>query len=426
MMHFDSLQGWLAWQENLHPKPIDLGLERVTRVFRALNPQGLKPPTITVAGTNGKGSCIAFLEAIYRAQGYRVGAYTSPHIVKYNERIKVGGQPVDDAQICAAFERIEAVRHSVSLSYFEFGTLAALDIFRRSEVNVQLLEVGLGGRLDAVNIIDTDAAIVSSICIDHCDWLGETREAIGSEKAGIFRAGKPAIIGDPEPPGSLLDCARHKQTRLQLIGRDFGYRKKTTGWDWFSGDKILHDLPFPALQGEHQFRNAAAVLVALNVLQPMLPVSVAAIEQGLSQVRLAGRFQFIADAAVPVLLDVGHNPQAARTLLEHVTTVHPQKTIHAVFAMMKDKDIKGVIEIMRPVVRNWYISPLNNPRAADPEAIRAIFAACGVDRVASGFKDFTEAFAAAEACAGSQDLILVFGSFFLVSEYLSRYAVTRY
>lgn len=425
-MHFDSLQGWLAWQERLHPKAIDLGLERVSRVFGALNPQGLKPPTITVAGTNGKGSCIAILEAIYRAQGYRVGAYTSPHIVKYNERIKIGGQPVDDAKICAAFERIEAVRDGVSLSYFEFGTLAALEIFRRSGVDVQLLEVGLGGRLDAVNIVDADAAIVSSICIDHCDWLGETREAIGSEKAGIFRPGIPAIIGDPEPPGTLIDSALHKQTQLRRIGREFGYRKKNAGWDWFSGDKTLHDLPFPALQGEHQFRNAAAVLVAVDTLQNILPISDTAIIQGLSDVRLAGRFQLITDTSVPVLLDVGHNPQAARTLFEHVTTIHPQKTIHAVFAMMKDKDIKGVIDIMRPVVRNWYISPLNNPRAAEPESIRALFAASDVDRVYSGFKDFSETFAAASAKAAQNDLILVFGSFFLVSEYLSRYTTTRY
>lgn len=425
-MHFDSLQGWLAWQEGLHPKAIDLGLERVTRVFRALNPQADKPPTITVAGTNGKGSCIAFLEAVYRAQGYRVGAYTSPHIVKYNERIKIDGQPVDDARICAAFERIEAVRDGISLSYFEFGTLAALEIFRRSGVDVQLLEVGLGGRLDAVNIVDADAAVVSSICIDHSDWLGETREAIGREKAGIFRSNKPAIIGDPEPPASLIDCAQHTHTQLRRIGCEFGYRKKSASWDWYTDDRTLHDLPFPALQGEHQFRNASAVLTAMDMLLDTLPVSEEAIKQGLAQVRLAGRFQLITDAPVPVLLDVGHNPQAARTLLEHITTLYPGRTIHAVFAMMKDKDIKGVISIMRPVVRNWFISPLPNPRAADPATIRAAFETLGVERVRSGFKDFSETFAAAGAEAGQNDLILVFGSFFLVSEYLSRLETTRY
>jgi dihydrofolate synthase/folylpolyglutamate synthase len=421
-MHFDSLQGWLAWQESLHPKAIDLGLERAARVFRALNPQHLKPPTITVAGTNGKGSCVAFLEAIYRVQGYRVGAYTSPHLVNYNERIKIDGQAVADATICAAFERIEAIRDGVSLSYFEFGTLAALDIFRRSGVDVQLLEVGLGGRLDAVNIVDADAAIVTTICIDHSDWLGETREAIGSEKAGIFRAGRPAVIGDPEPPESLIRCAVRENTRLYRIGREFGYRKNGTLWNWFAGDKRLPGLPLPALKGEHQFRNAAAVLLAVEAMQDVLPVDAEAISRGLAEVRLAGRFQLIESDAVPVLLDVGHNPQAARTLLEHIGANYCNRRIRAVFAMMKDKDIKGVIDIMRPAVREWYISPLSNPRAADSASIRAIFDSCGVEQVFSGFKDFSEAFAAAQTGAGQDDLIVVFGSFFLVSEYLSRFA----
>ena len=199
MVHFDTLKGWLSWQENSHPLTIDLGLERVAKVYRALNPEGIKPITITVAGTNGKGSCITYLEAIYRAQGYRVGAYTSPHILRYNERIKIDGSPASDDQICAAFERIEKVRDGVSLSYFEFGTLAALDLFFRDNLDIQLLEVGLGGRLDAVNIVEPDAAIISSIGIDHVAWLGSTREAIGYEKAGIFRAAVPAIVGDPAP-----------------------------------------------------------------------------------------------------------------------------------------------------------------------------------------------------------------------------------
>ena len=200
MIHFESLQDWLAWQESLHPQTIDLGLERVTKVFHDLNPDYRKPLTITVAGTNGKGSCVATLEAIYKVQGYRVGAYTSPHILKYNERIKINGIPVADELICAAFTKIEAARGETSLSYFEFGTLAALEIFAQANVDVQLLEVGLGGRLDAVNIIDPDVTLISSIGIDHVDWLGATREEIGREKAGIFRADIPAVIGDTNPP----------------------------------------------------------------------------------------------------------------------------------------------------------------------------------------------------------------------------------
>ena len=265
-MYFDSLQGWLAWQEGLHPKVIDLGLERVGRVFRMLNPESIKPPTITVAGTNGKGSCIAFLEAIYRAQGYRVGSYTSPHILKYNERIKIDGVPVEDESICAAFERIESVREETSLSYFEFGTLAALDIFWRAGLDVQLLEVGLGGRLDAVNIIDANVTLITSICIDHCDWLGETREAIGREKAGIFRAGVPAIVGDPEPPDSLLQSAQAKDAPVFCIGKNFFYQKKAAGWDWIADNRQLLDLPAPALKGEHQYCNAASVLSTIYLM----------------------------------------------------------------------------------------------------------------------------------------------------------------
>jgi len=245
MMHFDSLQGWLKWQESLHPLTIDLGLERAARVFRSLNPQGVKPPTITVAGTNGKGSCVAYLDSIYRAQGYRVGAYTSPHILRYNERIKIDGQPVADEVISAAFARIEAVRGDTSLSYFEFGTLAALDIFWRAGVDVQLLEVGLGGRLDAVNIVDPDVALISSICIDHVEWLGGTREAIGREKAGIFRADTPAVVGDPEPPQSLLQTAKDKRAQLYCLGKHFRYEKQAMGWQWLADNYQISSLPEP-------------------------------------------------------------------------------------------------------------------------------------------------------------------------------------
>jgi dihydrofolate synthase/folylpolyglutamate synthase len=420
MMHFDSLEGWLTWQESLHPLTIDLGLDRSSLVFHALNPDGIKPPTITVAGTNGKGSCIAYLEAIYRAQGYRVGAYTSPHILKYNERIKIDGKPVSDELICEAFSRIEAVRGDISLSYFEFGTLAALDIFRRSNLDVQLLEVGLGGRLDAVNIIDPDVALITSICIDHVDWLGETREAIGREKAGIFRADTPAIVGDPEPPTSLARVAVDRQARLYCLGKDFGYKKRAAGWDWFASDRRLTQLPEPGLKGEHQFRNASSAILAVAELAGALPVSDASIRQGLEKVQLAGRFQLINDK-IPVLLDVGHNPQAVRTLVDYVAATFPGRRIHAVFSMMKDKDIAGVIEIMRPVVFNWFFAPLANPRAATESLMRDIFAQSSVTNVFFGFKGFAEAFDAAKTQSREGDLLLVFGSFFLVSDCLAEF-----
>jgi dihydrofolate synthase/folylpolyglutamate synthase len=420
MMRFDSLQGWLEWQESLHPLAIDLGLERAAQVFRALHPDGVKPPTITVAGTNGKGSCIAYLEAIYRAQGYKTGAYTSPHILKYNERIKIDGKPVADELICEAFARIEAVRGGTTLSYFEFGTLAALDIFRRAGLDVQLLEVGLGGRLDAVNIVDPDVALITSIAIDHVDWLGNTREAIGREKAGIFRAATPAIVGDPEPPATLLQSAMEVNALLSCIGKDYGYQKQASGWEWFAKDLHMAQLPEPGLKGEHQFRNASAVILAVHMLNETLPVSDSSIRQGLANVQLDGRFQLI-DGEIPVLLDVGHNPQAVKTLVDYLNETFPGRRIHAVFSMMKDKDIAGVLDIMNPLVYDWFFAPLVNPRAATESIMREIFGQSPVDKVYFGFKDFADAFDAAKNQSQPGDLLLVFGSFFLVSDCLAEF-----
>lgn len=417
MPRFNSLREWLDWQESLHPQAIDLGLERASRVFHALNPDCVKPPTITIAGTNGKGSCIAYLESIYRAQGYRVGAYTSPHILKYNERIKIDGKPVPDELICEAFVRIESVRGDTSLSYFEFGTLAALDIFCRSDVDVQLLEVGMGGRLDAVNIIDPDVALISSIGIDHVDWLGKTREAIGREKAGIFRANTPAIVGDPEPPASLAACAAGNNAQLYCIGKDFWYKKSESGWDWFAGERQIAQLPEPGLKGEHQYRNASSVILAVNKLAERLPVSESSIRHGLENAKLIGRFQLI-DGKIPILLDVGHNPQAVKTLVDYLGDHFNGKRIHAVFSMLRDKDIAGVLDIMNPVVHDWFFAPLTNPRAVPESTMREIFLQSPVKNVSFGHQGVAEALAAAENQSQPDDLLLVFGSFFLVSECL--------
>jgi dihydrofolate synthase/folylpolyglutamate synthase len=420
MMRFDSLKGWLDWQESLHPLAIDLGLERAAQVYHALNPDCLKPLTITVAGTNGKGSCIAFLEAIYRAEGYRVGAYSSPHILKYNERIKIDGKPVSDELICETFARIESVRGNTSLSYFEFGTLAALDIFWRSGLDVQLLEVGLGGRLDAVNIVDPSVSLITSIGIDHVDWLGSTREAIGQEKAGIFRAKTPAIVGDCDPPNSLLQNAVDKDARLYCIGKEFGFKKQSTTWDWFAGDRHISRLPEPGLKGEHQYRNASAVILAVELLAKSLPVSDLSIRTGLKNIHLLGRFQLINDK-IPVLLDVGHNPEAVKTLVDYLKKAFPGKRIHAIFSMMKDKDIAGVLEIMNPVVYDWFFAPLANPRAASEALMREIFSTSSVPRISFGFTGFAEAFNAAKNQSLENDLLLVFGSFFLVSDCLNEF-----
>lgn len=422
MAHFNTLEDWLNWQENSHPLVIDLGLERVAKVYHALNPTGSHPVTVTVGGTNGKGSCMAYLEAIYRAQGYRVGAYTSPHILKYNERIKINGKSVDDATICQAFERIENVRDNISLSYFEFGTLTALAIFAQAQLDVQLLEVGLGGRLDAVNIVEPDAAIISSIGIDHVAWLGETREAIGYEKAGIFRYGVPAIVGDANPPASLKQVATEIGAQFYVIGEHFAYQKQGNVWQWSSGAKQLINLPEPALKGEHQYRNASAVIMAINQLQHSLPVNDSAISQGLAKASLLGRFQFI-EGSIPVLLDVGHNPEAVGTLVDYLTEYFPGRRVRAIFSMMKDKDIPEVLRIMKPIVYDWFFAPLANARAATETLMRDTFVQQGITQAAFGFSGFKDAFAAAKQCAVEGDLLLVFGSFFLVSEYLTEFNV---
>ncbi|WP_394753348.1 bifunctional tetrahydrofolate synthase/dihydrofolate synthase [Crenothrix sp.] len=421
MMHFDSLQGWLTWQESLHPLAIDLGLERAAHIYHVLNPDAIKPPTITIAGTNGKGSCVAFLEAIYAAEGYCVGSYTSPHIQKYNERIRINGKPVSDALICEAFARIESAREDMSLSYFEFGTLAALDIFWRFNVDIQLLEVGMGGRLDAVNIIDADIALVSSIHIDHVDWLGATREAIGHEKAGIFRANTPAIVGDPNPPESLRQNAIDKHALLYCIGKDFSYQKQATGWNWTAQDYTLTELPEPGLKGEHQYRNASSVIMAIQQLNDRMPVKESSIRSGLKNVNLPGRFQLIElNNATPLLLDVGHNPEAVATLADYISAAYPKRRVHAIFSMMKDKDIASVLKIMAPVIHAWYFVPLTNPRAISTSAVQDFFSQCQIANVSFDYTAFAGAFAAAKKKCQNDDLLLVFGSFFLVSDCLNE------
>lgn len=418
-MRFSNLGEWLAWQETLHPQAIDLGLERVRRVYCALNPAQERPFTITVGGTNGKGSCVAALDAILRRAGYRVGAYTSPHILRYNERICIGGVPVDDAAICASFERIEAVRGETTLSFFEFGTLAALDIFRGAELDVQILEVGLGGRLDAVNIVDADVALVASIGIDHEEWLGLTREAIGQEKAGIFRRGRICVLGDPEAPATVLGHAEAIGADLLVQGRDFAFWRDGDSWVWQGrgGDREM--LPKPCLRGDHQYLNMSAVLQVIEAVRPRLPVPADAIQAGLANIHLPGRFQII-EGEPTVLLDVAHNPHAVRVLADYLRQFKQERPVHAVFAMMRDKDIRGVLGCIRELVDDWYLAPLQLPRAATPETLLPVFAELGAQEVHHGFSDAAEAFARVHRNAENESIILVFGSFFLVAEYLAR------
>ncbi len=396
-----------------------MGLERVKRVFASLRPDYLPPVTITVGGTNGKGSCIAFLDAILHAQGVSTGCYTSPHILRYNERIKIEGQPLADEAICDAFARIDAVRADSTLSFFEFGTLAALDLFSQAQVEVQLLEVGLGGRLDAVNIIDADVSIITSIDIDHKGWLGETREAIGVEKAGILRESRPAVIGDRNPPRSLLAHAHRLNVRLQRIGQDFDYRCHDKGWDWLSGSCVLRNLPLPALPGKQQLDNAATVIAALRALGPSLDVSEYALRVGLEKVRLSGRYQRI-HGHPEILVDVAHNPQAAGLLADFIKTHYPHRRVLALFAVMADKDIEGILDRMRHIVDRWALAPLpGNPRVADEAKLLDAFRSVGVEKPLSGFDSWVQAMAELKSHARGDDLIIIFGSFFLIAEFLA-------
>ena len=421
-MAFQSLADWLAWQESLHPQAIDMGLQRVQGVLERMHLADTSTLTISVAGTNGKGSCVAMLDAILRAGGYRVGIYTSPHLLRYNERIRIDGKPVGDERIMAAFARIEQAREGVSLSFFEFGTLAALDLFAAENLDVRILEVGLGGRLDAVNIIDADVALMASIDIDHREWLGHTREAIGLEKAGIARKGRPVVMGDPRVPEAVLDYLHDLGASVYRQGVDFHGQPEEDGW-WFQDQEgsLEERLPMPGIPGDHQILNAAAVLQCLRLIRGTFPLDAERIAKGLRGVILPGRFQYF-DGEVPVLLDVAHNPEAVTILSKHLRKYYPKVRVRAVFAVMRDKDIQQMVGIIGDLIEAWYLSPLPMQRAANPEEIAEILHNAGMEKVITGFDDVPLAVKAALKASSPGDMVLVFGSFFLVSDYLALVA----
>lgn len=415
---FATLEQWLTWQETLHPKIIDLGLERVKRVAQRL---GLASPShrvITVGGTNGKGSSVAFLETILRAAGYRVGTYTSPHLLRYNERIRIDGQAVDDAALCQAFARIDAMRGEISLTYFEFGTLAALDLLQRADIQVAVLEVGMGGRLDAVNILDADAALITTIDIDHAEWLGSDRNSIGFEKAGIYRRGRPAICADPAPPEGLLHYADTIGARLYRVNQDYGFVRRGQEWTWWHDKTCLSSLPLPLLPGEHQLSNAAAVLMTLTSLARRLPIAHEAICAGLRQASIAARFQVIS-GPVEWILDVAHNVQGASTLARCLATRQSTGRTHGVLGMLSDKDAVGVALALDKAVDRWYTATLPDPRGQSGEQLARILRTGGIVRPISAFASVEEAChtAARESIAG--DRVVVFGSFHTVARVLN-------
>jgi len=416
-----TLAEWLSLLESMHPKAIDMGLERVGQVRDRLGIR-FDCPVIIVGGTNGKGSTCAMLESILMQAGYRVGLYTSPHLIDFNERARVNGEPASDEMLTEQFAAVEAQRGDVSLTYFEFTTLAILRLFAQSGLDAVILEVGLGGRLDAVNVIDADVAIVTSVDIDHTEYLGDTREKIGFEKAGIFRGGRTAICGDPVPPQSLIDHAQAIGADLWLFGRDFNYSGDKQQWSYGGRGQRRNSLGYPALRGANQLLNASAALAALEALRHRLPVGAQEVRTGLVMVDLPGRFQVLPGRPT-VVLDVAHNPHAAATLAQNLDNMGFHPYTYAVFGAMQDKDIDGVIAQLKDRVDHWCVTDLPLPRAASAETLKQKLLAAGIEpqsgagneRSIETFASPATAFANARSRAGENDRIAVFGSFLTVA-----------
>ena len=416
----NSLDSWLEHCERLHPHNIEMGLDRVRTVVERMALH-FDCPVITVAGTNGKGSTCAMLEACLLQAGYRTGVYTSPHLVHFQERCRIHGETVQPNDLLPHFERVEQARLSagpdgvVSLTYFEFTTLAILSLMAASNLEVAILEVGLGGRLDAVNVIDTDCAVITSIDLDHMDWLGTDRESIGREKAGIMRTGRPVIVSDPMPPQSVLDHAVEVGADLWTFGKDFNFTGDKQQWGWAGRGRRYSGLAYPALRGANQLVNASGVLSALEALRSRIPVTAQAIRNGLAMVELPGRFQIVPGQPA-LVLDVAHNPHAVAALTENLDAMGFYPTTHAVFGAMADKDVAPMLSRVGALVDRWYFCDLPTPRAARAQELHAQWKAGNTrsDVQAGTYTDPQSALQAAVAAADPADRIVVFGSFFTV------------
>ena len=415
-----NLQEWLSHCERLHPQNIDMGLDRVAAVAKNMGLQ-FACPVITVAGTNGKGSTCAMLEAILREAGYRTGMFTSPHLVYFEERCKMNGKAVSSTDLVTHFAKVEVARGDISLSYFEFTSLAIFSSLASADVDVVILEVGLGGRLDAVNVIDTDCAIITSIDIDHTEWLGPDRESIGREKAGIMRSGKPVIVSDPHPPASLAHHAATVGALHWQSGSDFHFSGDQQQWRWQGAGRTWAGLAYPALRGVNQLVNAAGVLAALQALKDSLPVNAQAIRLGLSRVEWAGRFQMLPGQPA-VVLDVAHNPHSVAALAQNLDAMGYFAVTRVVMGAMADKDLQAMVQRLQPLVERWYFCDLPSSRAASAAQLQSVWQTCAPrnGQTAKTFDDPVAALAQAMADADPTDRILVFGSFLTVGGVLQH------
>ena len=407
------LADWLDYIEKQHPQSIALGLDRVLEVHSKLKIK-IACPIITVGGTNGKGSTCAMLEAILRAAGYRVGLYTSPHIRRYNERVRIAGAEASDEALAGAFAAVEAAREEVPLTYFEFGTLGAFHLLSKAKLDALVLEVGLGGRLDAVNAVDADCAVLTSIGIDHVEFLGDTRASIGYEKAGIFRTGRPAVIAEPRVPETVIEEIKRLHARALLIGRDFGYKNQGTQWSYWGPGGKRSGLAHPALRGTLQLRNAAAAMTALDALRERIPVAMQDVRRGLAEVSLPGRFQML-PGRPQVILDVAHNPDAAAVLAQNLGDSGFAPETIAVFGMLRDKDIPGVVRAVAPRITKWNVATLQGARGTESSVLRKIISEVKPKSRIEEFPDVPSALAAAKKEARENDKIVVFGSFLTVA-----------
>ena len=407
-MRFDTLSDWLGWQQQLHPASIDLGLERCGLVADRMGLRSFQFKLVSVAGTNGKGSCVAFMESILLAAGQRVGTYTSPHLLRYNERIRIAGDSVSDEDLISAFAAVDEGRGTTSLTYFEFGTLAAMSLFQQASLDVVLLEVGLGGRLDTVNLFDADVSVLTSIDLDHGDWLGTDRESVGFEKAGILREGRPAVCGDSDPPASVINHAAKLKTPLHRLNQDFSLVSDGQFVCWCCGQLKIADIPAPKLEGAHQRDNVAVAIAALTLLDVLDGTE--PIRRGVPGATLPGRFQTLAHNP-RIIIDVAHNPHAARALAETLRSETCSGSTHAFLGMLMDKDVNKVLENMGTVIDQWHVAGVGQPRGADRVYMERCVGSADLKGKCFFYDAMEEGYAGARQALGVADRLVAFGCF---------------